>query len=83
MLKEQIENHKSQIIQQANTQASSIIKSANKEIEKTIRVIKESAADKKKTNKVRNSLSQKVSKLEKNTLNIHLIQPMKLEIKCK
>ena len=45
LLKEQIENHKSQIIQQANTQASSIIKSANKEIEKTIRVIKESAAD--------------------------------------
>lgn len=65
LLKEQIENHKSQIIQQANTQASSIIKSANKEIEKTIRVIKESAADKKKTNKVRNSLSQKVSKLGK------------------
>lgn len=63
LLKEKLEGQKSEIIQQANIKASSIIKSANKEIEKTIRVIKESSADKKKTDKVRNSLKQKVTKL--------------------
>ena len=63
LLKEKLEGQKSEIIQQANIKASSIIKSANKEIEKTIRVIKESYADKKKTDKVRNSLKQKVTKL--------------------
>ena len=63
LLKEKLEGQKSEIIQQANIKASSIIKSANKEIEKTIRVIKESSAEKKKTDKVRDSLKQKVTKL--------------------
>ena len=48
-------------IKQANSEASSIIKSANKEIEKTIRVIKESSANKGKTDKVRKTLNQKVA----------------------
>lgn len=69
-LKDAIESQKTQIIQQANTEASIIIKSANKEIEKTIRVIKESAANKGKTDKVRKTLNQKIEKFENNQLTI-------------
>ena len=70
-LKDSLEDQKTQIIQQANSEASSIIKSANKEIEKTIRVIKESSANKGKTDKVRKTLNQKVSKLESNQPTIN------------
>ena len=69
-LKDAIESQKTQIIQQANTEASIIIKSANKEIEKTIRVIKESAANKGKTDKVRKTLNRKVEKFENNQSTI-------------
>tara|TARA_Y100000385_G_scaffold181004_1_gene186941 strand:- start:964 stop:3312 length:2349 start_codon:yes stop_codon:yes gene_type:complete len=69
-LKDAIESQKNQIIQQANCEASIIIKSANKEIEKTIRVIKESAANKGKTDKVRKTLNRKVEKFENNQSTI-------------
>ena len=69
-LKDAIESQKTQIIQQANSEASIIIKSANKEIEKTIRVIKESAANKGKTDKVRKTLNRKVEKFENNQSTI-------------
>jgi DNA mismatch repair protein MutS2 len=73
-LKDRIESQKNQIIQQANSEASSIIKTANKEIEKTIRVIKESSANKRKTDKVRKTLNQKVEKFENNESTIKSVE---------
>lgn len=55
-LKDDLEQHKSQIIAQAKKQAALIIESSNKEIEQTIRLIKESKADKQATVKQRKKL---------------------------
>ena len=55
-LKQLIESKKKDILEQANYQAQGIIENANKEIEKTIRFIKESNADKSKTQKARKAL---------------------------
>ena len=74
LLKDRIESQKNQIIQQANSEARSIIKTANKEIEKTIRVIKESSANKRKTDKVRKTLNQKVEKFENNESTIKSVE---------
>ena len=61
MLKESMDAQKKDIMAQATAQANDIIKSANKEIEKTIREIKEAGADKVKTLKVREKLQAQVS----------------------
>ena len=61
MLKESLDVQKKDIMAQATAQANDIIKSANKEIEKTIREIKEAGADKVKTLKVREKLQAQVS----------------------
>ena len=58
-LKSEITAQKKEIIVQAKEQASALILDANKEIEKTIRIIKENKADKQKTKSVRKKLSDK------------------------
>lgn len=60
LLKEDLENQKKEIIAQAKDQANQLIKNANKEIEKTIRVIKEAKADKLKTLQVREHLKSQI-----------------------
>jgi DNA mismatch repair protein MutS2 len=60
-LKELLDIQKKQILSQANQKADALIKDANKEIEKTIRTIKESKADKVKTQKVREKLASKAT----------------------
>lgn len=55
-LKKELEAKKKEIIEQANKQAQSIIENSNKKIENTIRLIKESNADKKKTQEARKAL---------------------------
>ena len=52
---------KKDILNQAKKEAGSIISNANKDIEKTIRTIQESKADKKKTKKAREILEKKLS----------------------
>ena len=60
-LKEQLHTQKKEIISQAQKQADGLIKNANKEIEKTIRTIQESKADKTKTRQVREQLATKTT----------------------
>ncbi len=56
-LSESIETKKLEIIDKARNEAATLLKDTNRQIEKTIRHIKESKAEKKETNKVRKSLS--------------------------
>lgn len=58
-LKKQLEEQKKSILQKAKVEAELVIKDANKEIERTIREIKESGADKIKTKKARQRLEKK------------------------
>jgi DNA mismatch repair protein MutS2 len=60
-LKEQLDTQKKEIISQAQKQADGLIKNANKAIEKTIRTIQESKADKSKTRQVRAQLATKTT----------------------
>lgn len=55
-ISDSIELKKTEIIEKARTEASKLLKTTNREIEKTIRHIKESKAEKKETKKVRKSL---------------------------
>ena len=59
-LKDDLEKQQKEILQQAKEKAQSLIKSANKDIEKTIRVIKETKADKNKTQRARKALGEKI-----------------------
>jgi len=64
-ISESIELKKTEIIEKARVEASNLLKTTNREIEKTIRHIKESKAEKKETKKVRASLSSFTEKVEK------------------
>ncbi len=57
-LKETIDNNKKQYIQQAKTEAKTLLDDVNKKIEATIREIKENKADKEITKKVRVELEE-------------------------
>ncbi|PCJ67425.1 MAG: hypothetical protein COA58_03645 [Bacteroidetes bacterium] len=59
-LKKELDSQKREILSQAKKEASVLISGANKEIERTIREIKEAKADKKKTQKAREILSEKL-----------------------
>ena len=56
LLKEKLEGRQKEIIETAKAEASGILSRTNKEIEKTIRHIKENKAEKKETKKIRASL---------------------------
>lgn len=55
-LKDFLDNEKKRILNDAKTEAKNLVKNANKEIEKTIRTIKEEGADKIKTKEIREQL---------------------------
>lgn len=63
-LSTEIEKNKKQILEQAHEEALQIIKNANKEVEKTIREIKESQAEKEKTRLSREKLEKARQTLE-------------------
>jgi DNA mismatch repair protein MutS2 len=58
-LKEELETQKGEIIRNAKAEAQNIIGSANKDIEHTIRIIKEKEAGKAETKRVREDLGRK------------------------
>lgn len=60
---ESLEGRKLEIIDKARTEASNLLKDANRKIETTIRHIKESKAEKKETKKVRESLTSFTEKV--------------------
>lgn len=57
-LKAFLEDHKNSILNEARQEANDLLASANREIEKTIRMIKEAEADKEKTRLVRKELEK-------------------------
>jgi DNA mismatch repair protein MutS2 len=71
-LKSFVEEEKPKIIEQAKAEASRIIKQSNKQIEQTIRDIKNSDADKRKTVEARQKLKDLENKIE---------EPKKVEAK--
>ncbi len=64
-LTEELEVSKKSIINKAKQEAASLLKETNREIEKTIRHIKENKAEKKETRKVRQKLSDLRDKVDK------------------
>jgi DNA mismatch repair protein MutS2 len=58
LLKSDLEKNRNKAIKEARQEANDIIINANKEIEKTIRLIKEAKADKEKTKKLRKDLEE-------------------------
>jgi DNA mismatch repair protein MutS2 len=67
-LKSFLENNRNKLLKEAQKEASDIINNANKEIEKTIRVIKESNADKERTLAARKDLEQFRDKIKVKSL---------------
>ena len=62
-LKQKLETSQKEIISKAKEEASGILAQTNKEIEKTIRHIKENKAEKKETKKIRESLTKYASQV--------------------
>lgn len=79
-LKAYLEENKKHIIKNAKIEAQSIIKNANKLIENTISEIKESKADKSKTQKLRQNLEQELKKHEIQEKRVQN-EPIKEELK--
>jgi len=63
-LSAELEGKKKEIINKAKEEASSLLKETNREIEKTIRHIRENKAEQKETRKVRQGLQTLVSKVQ-------------------
>ncbi|MFM8911352.1 MAG: endonuclease MutS2, partial [Flammeovirgaceae bacterium] len=63
-LNQQLEGRKKEIINQAKTEAAQLLKETNREIEKTIRHIQQSKANKTETRKVRGNLQQLAEKVK-------------------
>ncbi len=63
-MKNYLDTRKDQLIREAKIQADDLIRQANKEIEKTIRIIQEKKADKEITRKVRKDLRDFQDRLE-------------------
>jgi DNA mismatch repair protein MutS2 len=63
-LKTDLQNNRDKAIKDARREANDIISGANKEIEKTIRLIKEAKADKEKTRAIRKNLEEFKEKIK-------------------
>ncbi len=71
-LNTELEAKKKEIIDRAKTEASSLLKETNREIEKTIRHIRENSAEKKETRKVRQGLEQLADKVQPQVIKTNL-----------
>ncbi|PWD99068.1 endonuclease MutS2 [Marinilabilia rubra] len=66
---EKLKSERSQILDSARNQAKEMLSSTNREIEKTIREIKEAQAEKEKTRNLRKDLDSFKEKIEDNSVN--------------
>jgi len=69
-LSNELEGRKKEIITKAKEEASLLLKETNREIEKTIRHIRENKAEKKETRKVREGLQTLVSKVKTSSVEL-------------
>ena len=70
VLSNELEGRKKEIINKAKDEASLLLRETNREIEKTIRHIRENKAEKKETRKVRQGLQTLVSKVQVSSTEI-------------
>jgi DNA mismatch repair protein MutS2 len=82
-LKTGIEASKLEIISDAKQKALGLIGDANAEIERTIKSIKESGADKVKTNRARKNLSNKRNKISGKQIEVDVEAEAKVEVEKK
>ena len=75
-LNAELEAKRKDIIDRAKTEASTLLKETNREIEKTIRHIRENKAEKKETRKVRQGLEQLAGKVQPQTVKVNLPLPL-------
>ena len=75
-LKESIDTQRLSIINEAEQEAKRIVKAANKDIEKTIRIIKESSANQKKTKYARELLEKKVANYSPKTSEPFIVKTL-------
>ena len=73
----ELDKQRKDIIQKAKNQANSIVESANKVIEKTIRDIKEAKADSEKTKKARENVGELKKELQKEIISIEHEETLK------
>ena len=78
---EDIKNQKKAILEQARKQAEDIVKGAGSQVEKTIRVIKESQADKTRTKQARAELQGFLSAIEQKKTRQQAIQDQYIDQK--
>jgi DNA mismatch repair protein MutS2 len=71
-LNSELEAKKKEIIDRARTEASTLLKETNREIEKTIRHIRENKAEKKETRKVRQGLEQLADRVQPQAVKVNL-----------
>ncbi len=71
-LNSELEARKKEIIDRAKMEASTLLKETNREIEKTIRHIRENKAEKKETRKVRQGLGELAVKVQPHIIKISL-----------
>jgi DNA mismatch repair protein MutS2 len=79
-LSAQLESRKKEIIEKAKLEATGLLRETNKEIEKTIRHIKENRAERSETRKVRQNLKDleaKVKRSEDTAKRDELVEPLK------
>ena len=81
-LKTDLENNRNKAIKEARREANDIISRANKEIEKTIRLIKEAKADKEKTRIIRKNLEEfkEKNKLSEPPVKKDIIKKPKIQV---
>ncbi|MFZ5970997.1 MAG: endonuclease MutS2 [Bacteroidota bacterium] len=77
VLSEELETRKKEIIEKAKTEAARLLKETNREIEKTIRHIRENKAERKETRKVREGLKGLTEKVKIETpVTVHKTAPL-------
>lgn len=75
----EIESRKKDILNRARTEAADLLKETNREIEKTIRHIRENKAEKKETRKVREGLKELGEKVKPSSVSTPVIQQTPLK----
>jgi DNA mismatch repair protein MutS2 len=75
-LNDELQSHKKNIIEKAKEEAQQLLRETNREIEKTIRHIRENRAEKKETSKVRKNLQGLSEKVKSEKNKSEVLQPL-------
>jgi DNA mismatch repair protein MutS2 len=79
-LKEFIETHRKQLLNEAKAEAKALLRDANQRMEQAIKEIKESQADKEKARELRKSIENFKEQLQEEPVETTALQPDELEL---